>query len=137
MSPGVRDVLSIYTFASPRVDPLDFVASFDSPVNNSFRIWNVLDVVPQVPPFPYIHVSGLGDAIVQTEQQLSMLVFAPACEHALTSYQWLLDPTGFSLPPACNQTAFPVSVPRTSTTMPQPTAPESARELRKAMCGRM
>jgi triacylglycerol lipase len=104
---GVREVLTVYTFASPRVGLLDFAASFSDAVKTSFRIWNTLDSVPEVPTFPYIHVSGLGDAIVQTEQQLSTLAFTPACEHHLTSYQWLLDPASFPLGVLCAQSTHP------------------------------
>src|SRR5690242_7269124 len=87
---GVQDKLSIYTFASPRVGLLDFAASFNDAVPTSFRIWNTLDIVPELPTFPYIHVSGFGDGIIQTQDQLATLTLTPGCEHALTSYLWLL-----------------------------------------------
>src|SRR5258708_21629112 len=105
LSPGLKDKLTIYTFASPRVGLLDFAASFNKAVGTSFRIWNTLDIVPEVPTFPFIHVSGLGDAIVQTEEQLNELTIKPSCEHALASYQWLLDPADFPLGNDCKNAA--------------------------------
>jgi len=100
---GVQDKVVSYTYASPRVGLLDFAASFDDAVPTSFRIWNTLDIVPQAPTFPFIHVSGFGDSIIQTEEQLETLIFSPPCEHHLTSYQWLLDPADFKLDASCAQ----------------------------------
>ena len=102
----VRSKLAIYTFGSPRVGLLDFAASFNQAVPTSYRIWNTLDIVPQLPTFPFIHVSGLGDGIVQTLAQLETLVATPACEHHLTSYQWLLDAANFSLDPGCGEVSL-------------------------------
>ena len=90
----------------PRVGLLDFAASFNQAVPTSYRIWNTLDIVPQLPTFPFIHVSGLGDGIVQTLAQLETLVATPACEHHLTSYQWLLDAANFSLDPGCGEVSL-------------------------------
>jgi hypothetical protein len=134
---GVRAALTIFTFASPRVGLLDFAASFNNAVNTSFRIWNTLDIVPEVPTFPYIHVSGLGDAIVQTEQQLATLLFTPACEHNLTSYQWLLDPADFAPPADCTQAGHPAVVTAAVATSTGAAAPNPARVLRKAASGRV
>src|SRR5258708_19540816 len=61
LSPGLKDKLTIYTFASPRVGLLDFAASFNKAVGTSFRIWNTLDIVPKVPTFPFIPATGLAD----------------------------------------------------------------------------
>ncbi|PHV09759.1 lipase family protein [Chitinimonas sp. BJB300] len=101
----LQDVLTLCTFASPRVGLLDFAASFNNAVKTSYRIWNTLDIVPAVPPHPYLHVSGNGSAIVQSQQQLATLAFTVDCEHALNSYQWMLDEAVFSLNPACTKTA--------------------------------
>jgi hypothetical protein len=101
----VQNKMSIYTFASPRVGLLDFASSFNNAVQTSVRIWNVLDLVPEFPTFPYIHVSGFGDAIIQTLDQLTTLTLTPACEHHLTSYLWLLDPADFTLPADCSNDA--------------------------------
>ena len=136
---GARNGLQIYTFASPRVGLLDFAAAFNAAVPTSFRVWNTLDIVPEVPPFPYIHVSGLSDAIVQNEQQLSTLVFSPVCEHVLTSYLWLLDAADFPLPADCSQATHPALLAHAAHAGVAPAAvvPNSARVLRKAMAGRL
>jgi triacylglycerol lipase len=134
---GVQKVLTVYTFASPRVGLLDFAASFDQAVPTSFRVWNTLDIVPQVPAFPYIHVSGLGDAIVQTEQQLSTLVFSPACEHHLTSYQWLLDAADFPLDSDCTQATHPILTSAAMVGITRVRITGSARVLRRAQHGRV
>jgi len=108
---GVQDKVAIYTYGSPRVGLLDFAASFNKTVKTSFRFWNVLDVVPEVPTFPFIHVSGLGDKITQNETQLTTLKAVPTCEHHVTTYQWLLDANQFPLDATCNlsgQAAFGV-----------------------------
>jgi hypothetical protein len=134
---GSQSVLTSYTFGSPRVGLLDFAASFNKAVTTTFRIWNTLDIVPEVPAFPFIHVAGVGDGILQTQQQMSTLVFTPACEHHLTSYLWLLDPADFPLDTACNQAAHPVLA---AVALTEPAAVDivgSGRALRKAACGRL
>jgi len=106
---GVQDQLEVYTFGSPRVGLLDFAASFNKAVKTSYRVWNALDVVPEVPTFPFIHVSGLGDTITQNEAQLTTLKPVPTCEHHVTTYQWLLDPDEFPLGPSCELAAAPAA----------------------------
>jgi hypothetical protein len=98
---GIGAKVTSFTFASPRVGLLDFASHFNKTVKTSYRVWNSLDLVPEVPTFPYIHVSGKGDELVQTEAQLAKLAFNPACEHHLTSYLWLLDPDTFQLQSDC------------------------------------
>ena len=134
---GVQSKVVIYTFASPRVGLLDFAASFNDAVPTSFRIWNTLDIVPQLPPFPFIHVSGLGDTIVQTEQQLETLLVTPPCEHNLTSYQWLLDSTNFSLDAACSDVTIHESFAVMAATAGHGPAQQKAsgRAMRKAFAG--
>ena len=138
VNPGaVQSKVIIYTFASPRVGLLDFAASFNDAVPTSFRIWNTLDIVPQVPPFPFIHVSGLGDAIVQTEQQMETLVITPPCEHHLTSYQWLLDSTQFALDGDCSDFEAHAAVAAMALTAGHGPAAHKAggRAMRKAFAG--
>jgi hypothetical protein len=98
---GIQDKLTSLTFASPRVGLLDFASHFNNTVKESYRVWNSLDLVPEFPTFPYIHVSGHGDELVQTQQQLQQLAMSPSCEHHLSSYLWLLDPTNFQIDPDC------------------------------------
>jgi alpha-beta hydrolase superfamily lysophospholipase len=134
---GVQSKMSIYTFASPRVGLLDFAASFNDAVQTSFRIWNTLDIVPELPTFPYIHVSGFGDGIIQTEDQLATLTLTPGCEHHLTSYLWLLDAASFALPADCSNavdhpalTAFAAAADRAAVHT------SGVRRMRKTMVGR-
>ena len=46
----------LITFAGPRVGLTDFAAAFDAAIESCFRVVNFLDIVPQVPPAPYVHV---------------------------------------------------------------------------------
>ena len=134
---GVRDKVMIYTYASPRVGLPGFASSFNDAVPTSFRIWNILDIVPEFPTFPFFHVSGFGDVIIQTEHQLETLMITPGCEHSLVSYQWLLDEADFQLLPECDQTA--VQVQMTAMAAAAGHGPEqrkqSARIMRKACAG--
>ncbi|MGI8988611.1 MAG: lipase family protein [Bryobacteraceae bacterium] len=135
---GVQNNLTVYTFGSPRVGLLDFAASYNKAVKTSFRVWNELDVVPEVPVFPYIHVSGLGDKIVQTEHQLSTLAITPQCEHHLTSYLWLLDSTKFQLDANCNNEVPQIGMaPNALNVMVPPDHVSGAQALRKAASGRL
>lgn len=95
---GIKSALAVYTYASPRVGLLDFASWFHSNIPVSYRIWNLLDVVPEVPTFPFIHVGGLGDSLVQTQEQLRLLPKTPQSEHNLANYQWLLDPVAYPQP---------------------------------------
>jgi hypothetical protein len=92
--------LELATYASPRVGLLDFMTSFNHAVPTAFRIWNTLDVVPQVPTFPYVHV-GQSEELKQTQAQLQHLKVTPSCEHHLGNYQWLLDPAHFAVNAPC------------------------------------
>ena len=134
---GVQDKVKIYTYASPRVGLPGFASSFNDAVPTSFRIWNILDIVPEFPTFPFFHVSGFGDVIIQTEHQLETLMITPGCEHSLVSYQWLLDEADFQLQPECDQTA--VQVQMTAMAAAAGHGPEqrkqSARIMRKACAG--
>jgi predicted lipase len=46
------------TFAGPRVGLPDFAAAFDAAIECCYRVVNFLDVVPLVPPSPYVHVGA-------------------------------------------------------------------------------
>jgi triacylglycerol lipase len=52
----------LITFAGPRVGLSDFVEAFNADIESCFRVVNFLDIVPLVPPAPYVHV-GAGIAI--------------------------------------------------------------------------
>jgi triacylglycerol lipase len=46
----------LITFAGPRVGLSDFAAAFDATIESCFRVVNYLDIVPLVPPAPYVDV---------------------------------------------------------------------------------
>jgi predicted lipase len=48
----------LITFAGPRVGLSDFATAFNSVIESCFRIVNFLDIVPHVPPVPYVHVGA-------------------------------------------------------------------------------
>lgn len=78
---------SIYTFASPRVGDATFANAFEGLGLTSWRIANVLDIVPRVP---------LGFTHVDTLQQYDSLWTAlptPQCCHSLATYLGLIDPS--------------------------------------------
>jgi hypothetical protein len=90
-TPSLKPDTTVYTLASPALGNGAFADYFDATVQTSFRVWNEYDLVPRAFWF-YTHVSGGGNAIIQTEQQYDEITFSPPCEHALTTYLWLLDP---------------------------------------------
>jgi triacylglycerol lipase len=100
---ALGNALTLYTFASPRVGFPDFATFFDKHIGAGYRVWNELDIVPQLPTFPpFMHVSGEGDKITQTAAQLSHLAQTIPCEHHIENYMWLLDPGSFSITSDCN-----------------------------------
>jgi triacylglycerol lipase len=48
----------LITFAGPRVGLSDFATAFNSVIESCFRVVNFLDIVPHVPPVPYVHVGA-------------------------------------------------------------------------------
>jgi hypothetical protein len=48
----------LITFAGPRVGLPDFVTAFNAAIESCFRVVNFLDIVPYVPPAPYVHVGA-------------------------------------------------------------------------------
>jgi predicted lipase len=46
------------TFGGPRVGVADFRAAFDAAIECCYRVVNFLDIVPLVPPAPYVHVGA-------------------------------------------------------------------------------
>jgi hypothetical protein len=48
----------VLTFAGPRVGLSDFAASFDAAIESCYRVVNFLDLVPYLPPTPYVHVGA-------------------------------------------------------------------------------
>lgn len=56
MQPRIRPGLT--TFAGPTAGLGDFAKAFDNVIHSCFRVVNFLDLVPYVPPWPYIHVGS-------------------------------------------------------------------------------
>jgi triacylglycerol lipase len=48
----------LITLAGPRVGLSDFVDAFNADIESCFRVVNFLDIVPLVPPAPYVHVGA-------------------------------------------------------------------------------
>jgi hypothetical protein len=48
----------LITFAGPRVGLSDFATAFNTAIESCFRVVNFLDIVPHVPPVPYVHVGA-------------------------------------------------------------------------------
>jgi triacylglycerol lipase len=48
----------LLTFAGPKVGLSDFAASFNALIESCFRVVNFLDIVPFLPPAPYVHVGA-------------------------------------------------------------------------------
>ena len=48
----------LITFAGPRVGLTDFAEAFNAAIESCFRVVNFLDIVPYVPPAPYVHVGA-------------------------------------------------------------------------------
>jgi triacylglycerol lipase len=79
----------LVTFAGPRVGLTDFVGSFNAAIESCFRVVNFLDLVPYLPPAPYVHVGaqinvdsggavqvGWRHSLVAYQQGLSALIAA-------------------------------------------------------------
>jgi hypothetical protein len=70
----------LITFAGPRVGLPDFVTAFNAAIESCFRVVNFLDIVPYVPPPPYVHV---GAQITIDSGGPVQVVW----RHSLTAYQ--------------------------------------------------
>lgn len=82
--------LSICTFASPRVGDGAFIAAFEALDLSSWRIVNIQDVVPYLPP----PILGYAHVDTETARDSSGLVhWSPTCWHAIETYLALLDPS--------------------------------------------
>jgi triacylglycerol lipase len=69
----------LITFAGPRVGLPDFVTAFNTDIESCFRVVNFLDIVPLVPPPPYVHVGAQID--VDSRGALDVVT-----RHSLTAY---------------------------------------------------
>jgi len=94
------DIATLCTFASPRVGNLEFVHTFNRLPIDSWRIVNVHDVVPKLPP--YIHIF-LDYGHVDIECPFDSSKFAKnylLCWHTLETYLHWVEPS-YELLPEC------------------------------------
>lgn len=94
---------TVYTFASPRVGDLAFVAQFNDKVPTSHRIYNWLDPVPYFPKNPfdnYYHVNR-GQEI---DSGWDVDPLDPLCTHALNTYLYELSNHKVPLSGSCKWT---------------------------------
>lgn len=70
----------LVTFAGPRVGLSDFAAAFNAAIESCYRVVNFLDIVPHVPPSPYVHVGVEID--VDSGGAIDV-----AWRHSLTAYR--------------------------------------------------
>jgi Lipase (class 3) len=94
------DVTRLCTFASPHVGNVDFVQRFNGLPIDSWRIVNIRDVVPKLPP----HIPLVLDYVhVDTASPFDSSSFAKnnvACWHSMETYLHWLDPTS-AVSPEC------------------------------------
>lgn len=81
--PQVKDQIQLYTFAGPRVGSPEFVKAHSQLIPNSYRIVNLADSVPLVPPVnmgnSYTHVGQKWGFLMQLEDTL--------LNHVVDTYQ--------------------------------------------------
>jgi hypothetical protein len=89
-SKGIISTPTLCTFGSPRVGDEAFTRAFNALNVTSWRIANVPDVVPNLPPesFGYDHVDTL--TLVNSTGQVKSTI---TCAHALATYLVMLDST--------------------------------------------
>jgi hypothetical protein len=92
------DVTSLCTFASPRVGNMEFVHLFNQLPIDSWRIVNIRDVVPKLPPhipivLDYGHVD-VGYPFNSSDFAKNSLL----CWHSMETYLRWLDPNSALLP---------------------------------------
>ena len=87
---GVFAGPTVYTFASPKVGDKVFAGTYDDLVPTSFRVSNLNDIVPHLPPrlAGYIHVDA--EVPINSDDHSKHTV---ACWHALLTYLNTLDPS--------------------------------------------
>jgi predicted lipase len=80
----------VYTFGSPRVGDKVFAGTYDNLVASSWRVTNMNDVVPQLPPqlAGYVHVDA--EIPINSDDHCRQTV---TCWHAILTYLNTLDPT--------------------------------------------
>lgn len=70
----------LVTFGGPRVGLPDFASAFNAAIECCFRVVNFLDIVPLVPPAPYLHVGA--EIAVDSGGKIDV-----GWRHSLTAYR--------------------------------------------------
>jgi triacylglycerol lipase len=76
----------LITFAGPRVGVSDFAADFNALIESCYRVVNFLDVVPFLPPAPYVHVGAQISVDSGGQVQVGWRHSLPAYQNGLSSY---------------------------------------------------
>ncbi|HEY2084627.1 MAG TPA: lipase family protein, partial [Mycobacterium sp.] len=70
----------LITFAGPRVGVSDFAEKFNAAIESCYRVVNFLDIVPLLPPAPYVDVGAQISVDSGGQVQLGW-------RHSLAAYQ--------------------------------------------------
>ncbi len=76
----------LITFAGPKVGLNDFAAKFNALIESCFRVVNFLDVVPFLPPSPYVHVGAQIDVDSGGAVQIGYRHSLAAYQNGLSAY---------------------------------------------------
>src|ERR1700733_8407377 len=76
----------LITFAGPRVGLSEFAEKFNAAIESCYRVVNFLDIVPLLPPAPYVHVGAQISIDSGGQVQLGW-------RHSLAAYQQGLSAT--------------------------------------------
>ncbi len=76
----------LITFAGPRVGVSDFVAKFNALIESCYRVVNFLDVVPFLPPAPYVHVGAQISVDSGGQVQIAWRHSLPAYQSGLSNF---------------------------------------------------
>ncbi|MBF2078242.1 MAG: hypothetical protein IGR76_06905 [Synechococcales cyanobacterium T60_A2020_003] len=85
--PNLKPQLRLYTYANPRVGNIDFVNAYHQHLPNSYRIVNLADTVPLVPPSKlngvYAHIGQKWAFLSQNDDLLP--------NHQIDTYRHAID----------------------------------------------
>jgi hypothetical protein len=76
----------LVTFAGPRVGLSDFVGKFNADIESCFRVVNFLDIVPYLPPAPYVHVGAQISVDSGGQVQIAWRHSLAAYKNGLTAF---------------------------------------------------
>jgi triacylglycerol lipase len=120
-APPTGDQLQVYSIASPRVGDAAFVAKFNAVVPNNFRIFNIHDYVPMLPPedLGYVHVATAQPVPPLDSWQYPVYqgwnpITAAGCYHSHAVYNYMLKERAGLKPAPQEMGSCYVAKPRTS-----------------------